>query len=157
MYWVPKQVIEALDLNVRALRQAGHTAYRKDVVGLQVLRRAPSTVAGLREIIYPYRQLCPPPMRSRGALRPLMVVLPAPISLKIDALVERTRESGDVFFRHDLVGGLALANRLPNASLEEDFLAYSRGKAADARVPGLPLSRVLLDRAPMQGRRALPR
>jgi hypothetical protein len=158
MFWLPEGIVTILDRQVSSTREAGHRAFRRDIVGFLVLERAPLGAADIASMIERYRRLVGPvgPGR-RPEDRSLMVVLPSPISLRIDVLVERVRKSGMRAYRHDLVGALILADRrLAKEKLERHFLDYRDATAQRAARGGFLLERVLLAEHPMRGPRPSP-
>lgn len=154
MQWVPPGVINRLDASVKRLRDQGRYAHRKDVVGILVLYCAPETATGLWETLHPHLLATAPLAGGRKAGQALMVRLPSPVSLRIDALIERAREFG-VVYRQDLIGALAM-KRSPRKSSEllNLFDRYQHALAEDAVIRGRPKRLVLRTTPPRPGRRS---
>lgn len=157
MQWVPDEVIRQLEAGVLALRERGDIAYRKDVLGLLALYRAPKTPEALWRMVDSYQRKTPPTLRGRRDCRSLMLTLPSPVSLRIDVLVERVRTLGIPVYRQDLIGALVL-ERLPEdpKTLSDLFLRYRQAQAREVAVRGIPLQRLLTKTRPSQGRRPMP-
>jgi hypothetical protein len=153
MQWVPQEVLDELDAMVGSLRLAGEIAYRKDVLGLLILSRAPTTTAALRRVVARYQRHSAPALKGRREGKSLMVTLPSPVSLRLDALVDLVRDSGDRCFRHDVVGALILYRQPSDRALVQLLRDYHGATAEHCAVPGTPLRRVLLGNTPAQGRR----
>lgn len=156
MQWVPKAAISRLDAHVKLLRDLGYPAFRKDLVGLLVLYRAPSSPESVWKMVDAYLRATPPSLRGRRDCISLMLTLPSPVTLRIDALIDGVRQLGLPLYRQDLVGALVV-RRIPEeaSQLGKLFVRYRRARARDAEVPGVPLTRLLTTHRPKQGRRPL--
>ena len=153
MQWVPPSVINRLDRGVMMLRARGLVASRKDVVGLLALHCAPATAAARGEVVAAYQRKNAPSRSGRRERKALMVHLPSPISLRIDAMVEEIRDTGLVAYRHDVVGALALECFPKSERLPELFQTYRAAKAGDSPFAGVPARRLLSSTPPRQGPR----
>jgi hypothetical protein len=69
---------------------------------------------------------------------PTNVVWPAPIDMRLSALVQLAIDAGeqDSLSRSELIAALVLAAPADGARLHETLLAYRTAKAADARIGG---------------------
>lgn len=143
-----------LDSRVKLLRDAGYPAFRKDVLGFLVMYQAPRSPNTIAAMARAYLRQTAPAFRGRQDSKSLMLTLPSPVSLRIDALAAASGKAGLPLYRQDIVGAL-IFERSPEdvGELIKLFLRYRRAKAGDARVPGLPLRRVLLSERPKQGPR----
>jgi hypothetical protein len=159
MFALPEPVDALLVAAADAARaHSGWDVYRKHLVGALVMCRAPQTADELsalfRDFASTTRFGSSPPSLPR---KNVTIVLPAPVSHRIDLLVNLAgRPGGERVLRRGLVSAL-VTMRLPDdvaaiLALVHDYLACT---AADARVPGWPLRRVLEPESPKPGRRAL--
>jgi hypothetical protein len=160
MFVLPEPVDALLSAAAAAARrQTGRDFYRNHVIGALVTCMAPDTAEELLSLFRSYVA------STRFDASPLTlpkkhvtVVLPAPVSHRIDLLVELAgKGNGERMLRRGLVGALAYFH-LPadiddTLALLEDYLALT---AKDARVKPWPVSRVLDLRTPRPGRRPTP-
>jgi hypothetical protein len=159
MFAMPGPVDAMLVAAASAARaQSGWEIYRKHLVGALVMCRAPETADELSAM---FRDFASTTQFGTSPLslprRNVTVVLPAPVSHRIDLLVNLAgRPAGERILRRGLVSALVTL-RLPDdmaaiLDLVSDYLACT---AEDARVPGWPLKRVLDPEPPDPGRRSL--
>lgn len=154
MQWVPFPVMTRLDRNVQTLRKAGCAAWRADVVGARVLVCPMSNANELAAQIEKYRRQHARALTSGGARTALMLRLPSPVSLRIDAIVADVRKLGLPAYRHEVIGTLTLQHE-PNGKgqLVSSFNTYREARVKDLVVPEAPLHALLESAPPEQGPR----
>lgn len=153
MQWLAKPVVRRLDALVANLQSKGWPSGRNEVTGTLVLaQEAPSAVA-LWEVIRPYKEKFAPPNRRRapGAI-PVTLLLPSPISLRVDGFVEIARQL-DSAYRHDIIGALIMSAPDDAEWLEAAYGRYREAEAGHAVVPGQARGRVLRRVTPEPGPR----
>lgn len=141
-----------LDAVVAALRATGAPVRRRDVVALLVLYpRIEDPLAQARSI-EEHRAA-----ELRRSVKPLMLELPSPVSLRLDLLVDGVRQLGVAVYRRDLLGALISAEQPGEIGRLSELLDRYRGAAAgDAAVAGHELGEVLRTRRSPAGPRPMP-
>jgi hypothetical protein len=81
------------------------------------------------------------------------VGLPAPLSGRLDGLVERADAAGARTSRKELLGALLLAATEDGDALAELVQRYRKATASEARIPGQPDARFLEPERPPPGPR----
>jgi hypothetical protein len=161
MFSLPVAAWTLLDeLTTLAAGHRGRRIYRQDLVAALVMRSAPTAAEELQKLFWEYigtRQFEMSPLLL--PTRQYMLRLPAPVSLRLDELVARSRElDGERVRRRDVVAALVSLRAPPEPDaldrLYEDYLGLH---AADAALPGQPVAEVLSRRRPLPGVRRLER
>jgi hypothetical protein len=153
MQWLAKPIVAHLDALVIAVRRQGSPVRRNDVAAALILNQTAISPEGLWEIIQPYRAKFVPPRGKRlGGAIPVILLLPSPISLRLDGLVEEARKMSHAY-RHDLLGALILSAPTEPNSLEAACQRYRQAAAENAVVPGQAKRRVLRLATPDPGPR----
>lgn len=164
---LPKAVVTAIERCMWRLRATGRPARRQDVLGLAIMFFAPGTPSELIAIMTkPHPQLRGtvgnlPTGRYRGVLtansEQLMVRLPSPVTLRLNALVDQLLDQSFPATRRQVVSAVML-HCVPRKAdeLADAYDLYLVAPAGTAAIPGQPVSTVLsLDR-PKPGRRPRP-
>jgi hypothetical protein len=144
--------IESLDRLVLSLSKAGRPARRRDVVGLVTLYGQLASSEELADSILAYRVA-----KLGHPERPVMLLLPAPISLRIDGLVSEVCELGSRVFRRDLIGALIWDRANDPGTLDRDFDTYLRTPVRNVEFDAEPHGAVLKVRRPSAGPRRMAR
>jgi hypothetical protein len=153
MQWLAKPVATRLDRLVSILQKNGEPIHRSDVVGALVLACKTTDADELRQAIQPYKANFAPPHRRRETnAMPITLQLPAPISQRIDVLVEIAREE-IIVYRHDLIGTLIMAASTDLEALEKLVTSYRVAVAGDAAPRSRDARRVLSAVKPQPGPR----
>ncbi len=153
MQWLAPPVATRLKRLVTVLDKSGDPVRRSDVVAALVLDCKAASADELWGIIRPYKaEFARPHRRRRPGAVPVTLQLPSPISLRIDVLVENTREKVTVY-RHDLIGALIMAAPVDLGSLNEVLTSYRDAVAGDAVPPDTNPKRVLGKKRPDPGPR----
>ena len=161
---LPQPVVVALERARERIRLSGRPARTQDVLGLTIVFFAPEGAAALRRTLTtPHPQLrataagMPKGRQSRtltANTEQLMLRLPSPVTLRLDALVADLQAEDFRATRRQVVSGIVL-HCLPrqSASLAIAFDQYIIAPARIAQVPGRPLREVLSQDRPRPGRR----
>jgi len=152
MQWLAGPVVRRLDRLVAGLHREGLDVRREEVVAALVLNWSDYSPDGLFQLILPFKKKHAPPRRQSQRGKPVVLHLPSPITLRIDALVEIAREMGTVY-RHELVGALIMAAKQDSRWLKGVVESYSAATAADAVPHGVSPSKVLDLKPPSPGPR----
>lgn len=162
---LPSPVAARLHFLTWRIRGTGREARPQDVVGLLILR-APETAPRLIRLLRtPHPALrssvaALPPARFRGGLTPantqVMLWLPAPVSLRLNRLIDVVHAADVRTSRRQLVSALVLHTAPASlAGLVRAFDVYARAPARMAVVTGDPPSSVLSVIPPKPGRRPM--
>jgi hypothetical protein len=168
-YWptshtLPRVAVERLDLAVWRLNLAGRPARRRDVLGIVIVLCGPQDAMKLRAILMkPHRSLAGtvsglPPGKFQTLIaehnQHLMVRLPSPVTLRLNALVAAQHGLGFETSRRQIVTAL-LMHALPRTqtALVSAFERYYIAPARAAAIPGRPATEVLSLVHPRAGRR----
>jgi hypothetical protein len=163
---LPRVVVVALERAMVSLRAGGVPARLQDILGIAVVVLAPETPEELIALMTkPHAQLkatvaALPPGRYQRALgspdEQLMVRLPSPVTLRLNALVDQLQSVGFRTTRRQVVSALAL-HRIPRdrEGLLNAFELYRTATAGAAGVKGRPVSEVLSLTRPKPGRRRM--
>ncbi len=145
---VAVQTVEHLDKLVGTLERAGHRASRRDVVAIAVLFSAPTN---LDKALVSYRA-----RHREHASRSLMLLLPVPVTIRIDELVTAVRREGGDAYRQDIVGALISLVAPAKKSLVRNLERYSRMRACDVLLDVGRAGDVLHIQKPKAGPRPMP-
>lgn len=164
---LPHVVVARLERAMWRLRGTSRPARRQDVLAIAIMYFAPVEPSALMvTMTTPHRALKGtaaqlPTGRYRRTLvesnEQLMVWLPSPVTLRLNALVDQLHMEGFRATRRQVVTAIVLHCLPDKASvLAAAFDRYLGAPASAARVAGRPLREVLsLDR-PLPGRRPMP-
>jgi hypothetical protein len=150
MQWLLDSTLQELSRLVVASGREGFRTTKGELVSASVLACGPLDALSVTES---YRRETAPirPHGNRGT--PLLLRVPSPISLRMDALIAECRKQGDRAFRYELVGGLIVAAAdLDRATLEARCLTLRSARAEDAAI-GNRKRDVLEKRRPSPGAR----
>ena len=92
------------------------------------------------------------PLR-KAPKRPIGVSVPAPLSKRLDLLVEMLEEAGHRAYRNDLMAALILSAPEDEDSLAELLIRYRKALAQEAGIATQPSAEVLELRPDKPGRR----
>lgn len=144
-----------LDRLVIRLRMQGRPATRQDVIGLLILFECPEDAASILSLLR-----SAPSRRSEvdGAAARLMMRLPSPVSLRLNAIIDVVQREGPRVTRRDIVSALIRRHyRMAPSGLTSRFDAYTTAVAAHAVTSTAPPEAVLSRDRPRPGRRPMPR